>query len=511
MTVPKENISNTVLLRALPITPVTLTWPMLLNEKDGPLTDQVELWHLNGTTVTPVDPSGPAGYTIQIQHPSYWEFIIAWTGSQPVGGTLYVFRRTRGVVEAFTIGSFLSAEALNQRFDLDNLGINDTAYYQSKTNPMYSKKAIALKGMPDFTSVPAKNPGLPLTDLELPYLGTGSPTFHDIYTWGKRITNSPNPGDGEFEQVLIGSSSGGGTVAQLVAELANDTSAGTAGGTLIGLWSAPNPNLTPPPGGWPGDGQTLEDWYLKMSVTTPLTDTGGTQIGINISGAGNWNIYHTPGPGAETSVQTYCNGLHFFGDASHLHYDSGASWIGYSGWGLNAPVVAPDGKSYNANTVAGCLNRLNDTATTPTASGASYVQWWSSYVSASYSVQHGLERLSKVTRVWDTLPNSTVGPIVLGQLPPEAIAGGAGSIDRIVFTLNNPTLNFTYSLVVTEVAFIVDYSIYPVYWQTTQPPMLFTFQVLPAGNIEVRKTAGVINVGATYTCGATVYLKADHL
>jgi len=433
MTVPKENISNTVLLRALPITPVTLTWPMLLNEKDGPLTDQVELWHLNGTTVTPVDPSGPAGYTIQIQHPSYWEFIIAWTGSQPVGGTLYVFRRTRGVVEAFTIGSFLSAEALNQRFDLDNLGINDTAYYQSKTNPMYSKKAIALKGMPDFTSVPAKNPGLPLTDLELPYLGTGSPTFHDIYTWGKRITNSPNPGDGEFEQVLIGSSSGGGTVAQLVAELADCTSAGTAGGNLIGLWSAPNPNLTPPAGGWPGDCQTLEDWYLKMSVTTPLTDTGGTQIGINISGVGNWNIYHTPGPGAETSVQTYCNGLHFFGDASHLHYDSGASWIGYSAWGLNTPVVAPDGKSYNANTVAGCLNRLNDAATSTTESGAEYVKWWTG--TASNSVQTTLSNISDTLRLEDILPGSTTTPtnFQIGVLPADLLAN-PNLIDRVVWT-----------------------------------------------------------------------------
>jgi hypothetical protein len=483
---------------------------MLLNQKDGPLNDQVELWHLNGTTVTLVDPSGPAGYTIQIQHPSYWEFIIVWTGLQPAGGTLYVFRRTRGVVEAFTIGSFLSAEALNQRFDLDNLGINDTAYYQSKTNPMYSKKAIALKGVPDITSVPAKNPALPLTDLELPYLGTGSPAFHDIYTWGKRITNSPNPGDGEFEQVLIGSSSGGGTVAQLVAELANCTSAGTAGGNLIGLWSPPNPNLTPPVGGWPGDCQFLEDWYLKMSASTPSTATGGTQIGIHITGPGNWNISHTPGAGPETSVQTYCDALHLFGTNPSLHYDSGASWIGYSGWGLNAPVVAPDGKSYNANAVAGCLNRLNDTATTPAASGAAYVQWWSSYASASYSVQHGLEKLSKVTRVWGTLPAGSIGPIVLGQLPPEAIAGGVGSIDRIVFTLNNPVLNFTYTIVVTDVAFIVNYSIYPVYWQTTQAPMFFTFQVLPTGDIEVRKTQAVLFADAGYTCGATVYLRADH-
>ncbi len=384
MTVPTENISNTVLLRSLPLTPPDPTWPMLIATTSVITADeQVELWIFNPGSPPVHIPA--ADFTIDIQIPNYWEFKITWTsGSPPAGpGTLYIFRRTRGVVAPFQVGAFLSAEALNQRLDLDNLGINDTAYYQSKTNPMYSKAAISEKGVPDMSTVPFSNPALPDEDLQLPYLGTPPVVVNDVYTWGKEILNATT-GEGVFKQVLIESSSGGGTVAQLKAELLDCSSYLTAGGHLIGLWSSPNTAI-----GWPGGCMKLEDWFVKMNVTAPSTATGGTQVGIQITGPGNWNIFHTPGPGAETSVQTYCDALHFFGSNPSLHYDSGASWIGYSGWGLNAPVVAPDGKSYNANTVAGCLNRLNDAATSTTESGAEHVKYWTGAISTS--VQQGLQ------------------------------------------------------------------------------------------------------------------------
>jgi len=428
MTVPTENISNTVLLRSLPLTPPDPTWPMLIATTSVITADeQVELWTFNPGSPPIHIPA--ADFTIDIQIPNYWEFKITWTsGSPPAGpGTLYIFRRTRGVVAPFQVGSFLSAEALNQRLDLDNLGINDTAYYQSKANPMYSKAAIAEKGIPDPSTSPFSNPALPAADLRLPYLGTPPVVQYDVYTWGKEILNAAT-GEGVFKQVLIESATGGGTVAQLKAELLDCSSYLTAGGHLIGLWSAQNTAI-----GWPGVCMKLEDWFVKMSVTTPLTDTGGTQIGINISGAGNWNIYHTPGPGAETSVQTYCNGLHFFGDASHLHYDSGASWIGYSGWGLNTPVVAPDGKSYNANTVAGCLNRLNDAATSTTESGAEHVKWWTG--TASNSVQTTLSNISDTLRLEAILPGPTLFPATyqIGVLPGDLFAN-PNLIDRVVWS-----------------------------------------------------------------------------
>jgi len=510
MTVPKENISNTVLLRALPIAPVSQTWPMLLNTKDGNINDQVELWRQDGAAVDKVDPAGGNGYTIEIQNPNYWEFVINWTGAQPTGDTLYVFRRTRGVVEAFTVGAFLSAEALNQRFDLDNLGINDTAYYQSKTNPMYSKQAIAEKGVPDTTSgVPFKNPVLPEGDLNLPYLGSASSTPGDVYTWGKKIDNS-GTGTGTFEPVLIGSSSGGGTVAQLVQELADCTSSGTAGGNLIGLWSAANPAIgwNPPLSGcFPGG---VEGWFERMISTGPNPgDTGGTQVGMRITGTGNYPTYNTGGN--ETNVQTYGNAFHNFGDANDRFYESGSSFVGYSGWGLNTPVVAPDGKTYNANTVAGCLNRLNEDAISPTASGAAHVKWWSTNQSSTFSVQDGLQRLSSITRLQGVLTGGSTGPLVIGQLPSAAI-GSVGAIDYIVFWARNEPTELQYSLVITDVSFTTRYSMYPVYLDIPiQSPMKFSLEVQPAGDVEVRKNIPLGGAPANnFTVGATIYLKADY-
>ena len=175
MTVPAENISNTVLRRALPLVTPTDPWPMYIVDAD-----QIEVW----VEFTPGDvvKQLPVTYNIQINPTSYWEFVFTWTTPPgPVGGTqLIIFRRTRGVVNQFPPGSFLTAEALNLRFDLDNLSINDTAYYQTKTNPSYSKQTIASHGV--FDPIPAtdSNPALNQDDLDLPYLGTGAPAPDEV-------------------------------------------------------------------------------------------------------------------------------------------------------------------------------------------------------------------------------------------------------------------------------------------------------------------------------------------
>jgi len=431
MPVPKETISNTVLRQVLSGVP-GFAWPMYLaGATNQDKKDQIKVYVQSGATVTIVPASD---YTITILTPDYWTFSITFLN--PPGGptdTIIIFRRTRGVVDQFPTSAFLTAEALNQRYDLDNLGINDSAYYQSKTNPMYSPKAVAERGVWDTSGSPDSNPALAPEDLQLPYLGTGSPTVGDVYTWGKKITNNPAVGDGEFEQVLIGSSSGGGTVAQLVQELAECNSSATAGGNFIGLWSAANPAIgwNPPLSGcFPGN---LQGWFERMISTGPNPgDTGATQVGMQITGTGNYPVYNTGGN--ETTVQTYGNAFHNFGTPAARHYDSGSSFVGYSAWGLNAPVVAPDGNTYSANTVAGCLNRLNEDAISPTASGAAYVKFWDTNpgIPVSKSVQQGLNELWQSITNLDAVSTSTV---VLAAAAPNitipALTGDFANIDNI--------------------------------------------------------------------------------
>jgi hypothetical protein len=342
---------------------------------------------------SPITLMPDTNYTIEIQIPNFWEFKITWVSVPAAGTIIIVFRRTRGVINQFPVGAFLNAEDLNQRFNLDNLGINDTAYYQSHTNPMYSQEVAALHGT--WTSIPSvdENPKMDKSDLNLPYLGTGSPAPDDIYTWGKKIDNIGYPGHGVFQQVLIESATGGGTVAQLRQELLDCLSELTAGGTLIGLWSAANPAM-----GWGGGCMKLEEWYVNMSKSATQATSGANQIGLFIG----------EGPHAgQKNVQEYLGNFCEPGAAPLYTTTAGASFVGYGGWAL--------GPNPPQQTVAAALERLNIPATSPTSSGATHVKWWSG--SASMSVQEALTRSTTEFTYQYTINPGLISPHLV-NIPP---------------------------------------------------------------------------------------------
>ena len=362
MPVPAVNISNTVLRRPLPLVHPSI-FPMYITSLTSPWED-VEVYVENGTEVVK---QAVATYDISINPVLYWQFTFTWTGTPPTGTNVVIFRRVRGVVIPLDPGAFLSAEALNQRFNLENLGINDLQYYQQKTNPSYSAQAIVEHGTWDPLA-PDSNPALPDDDLQLPYLGTGTLLQGEIYTWGKKIDNIVT-GAGEFQQVLIKSPGGSGTtVAQFKASLSDCSSSADAGGNLVGVWSAANPAI-----GWTGGCLQVQPWFENMSKSGSAADAGGNQVGLYIDNL----IPQKAGP---VSVQGFANRLSEPGIGPYT-VTSGAADIGYGGWSL--PGV---------QTVASCLSRLNDPATSAADSGAAYVQWWTG--TQSQSVQDALEHIA---------------------------------------------------------------------------------------------------------------------
>ena len=345
MPVPAANISNTVLRKPLPLVAPSV-WDMYITTRTTPWED-VEVYVETGGIVVYYP---PAAYLILVGNASWWEFTFSWVGPAPAGDHVIIFRRVRGVVIPLAPGAFLSAEALNQRFDLENLGINDLQYYQQKTNPSYSPEAITLHGAWDPTA-PESNAAMKDEDLELPFLASGTLVQNEVWGWGKKIENA-GTGEGKFQQVLLESPTGGGTVGQLATDLANCSSALLAGGNMVGLWSAPNPAI-----GWLGNCTYIQPWFENVSKSTSALDTGALQVGLYIEQA----VAPKEGP---VNVQDYCNRLSEAGAAPYTN-TSGAADIGYGGWGLGG-----------TQTVASCLSRLNGPATSANDAGAVHVKWW---------------------------------------------------------------------------------------------------------------------------------------
>jgi len=216
---------NTVLSQPYQAAPST--WDMFLFPGTVPLTDQIEVYEVDagGAIIT------PAGtYTLALDtNPE--NFILTWV-VPPVGAvTVYIFRRVQGAYEPFFPGAFLSAEALNHRFNLLTAARFDLLYYQDKTIPRYSVSALNEHGIPAY---PPMSKGMPLPDLELPALH--GETLNNVWTWGKTITNSPNPGDGYFSPYLI-SSGTYPTTPIFESALALQCPPATAGAHLIGVCS----------------------------------------------------------------------------------------------------------------------------------------------------------------------------------------------------------------------------------------------------------------------------------
>jgi len=350
-----------------------------------------------------------ADYTVTITPASPWEFTWTYSGATPPlnADHIIIFRRVGAIFNDFQPGAFLNADSLNQAFNIETLANNDVGYYQQFSRPGYDDKTLVEKGVfdpPVSVGESDHNPKIAESNYELPYLAS-SPgvAAGDVYVWGYVVDPGPvaSPRTGKFVDTLL-HQSGGGTVGQLTQELAAECL--VPGSNIIGVC-----NTTIAAAGWtPGPGMTLSAYLGNLyHRSNTNAENGANLIGYNRDTAPHTGQY---------SVQTFLNNLADKGTPGNYASDSGASYIGYEGW------------SVSNNTVAGCLSRLNEPATSAADSGATHVKFWdiSPTVPVSKSVQEGLNELwqaihnsEQPINVVVTIPNYTAGlsPTVI-PIPP---------------------------------------------------------------------------------------------
>jgi len=393
MTIPDYAYTQTVAKQPMSTAEGAGAWVMFINVKSD-ITVYKQAAVDGQVTLIP-----EANYTATVVAASPWEFTWTYSGATPPLplDKIIIFRRVHAIFNDFQPGAFLNADSLNRAFNIETLANNDQGYYQQFSRPGYDDKTLVEKGVFDPPASPGEeehNPKLAESNYELPYLASSpTATAGDVYVWGYYVDAGPagpNPRTGEFRDILL-HQSGGGTVGQLTQELAAQCP--TPGTNIIGVCEA---NIGA--AGWtPGPGMTLTEYFGNLYHRSNTTaENGANLIGFRWSAG----VYQGP-----ESVQVALDRLPFIGTAPNYTTTSGAAAIGYGGWALPGGVPG--------NTVAGCLNRLNEPATSPTASGAAYVQYWNG--TASISVQAALNTV-EFTHQW-VIP-STVGHTEVIPLPP---------------------------------------------------------------------------------------------
>jgi len=347
--------TNTVLEKTYAAT-TTTPWEMFLYPNQTPLDTQITLYGQGPGPTYQLTELPTTDWDIVYNPLLPEQFEIAWTPPPGPGAGTYpiivIFRRVFGQYDPFLPGGFLSAEALNLRFNLLTLATNDLSYYQRGTIPRYKAEAIINNNAGTALD------GMKGEDLDLPYLGTGG-VFGDVWIWGKQITDTPNPGDGQFVPVLF-ESAGSGTLPQFKNELLQGCPAPTAGANLV--------HCCVPGTSFGGPSMSLQQYIGEaLPYNANAATAGANQIGLYIDGGAHIGA---------TNVSDFCNELHYIGVPPYTG-TAGASHIGYGGWGISS------------STVAGCLSRLNGAATSYTDSGANHVQYWDG--AASRTMQSALQ------------------------------------------------------------------------------------------------------------------------
>jgi len=268
--------TNTVLSK--PIEFATNTpWDMFLYTGTVPYKEQVYVYVSAGVPgqIQVLIPLTTLQFDITVFPTSIQQFTldILVTPIPSIWTHVIIFRRAQGAYQPYEPGNPLTAESLNNRFNLLTLVTNDLEYYQKLTIPRYRAAAIIDHGV-------SLNPldGMKIQDLELPYLGAGA-TVGDIYGWGKRITNTPAAGDGYFEPVKL-ESTNDPDLPNFIAKLGKQCvpAPDLPGSSLVGI-CAPAPVSG-------GPGMTLHE-YINVGLVSAVNaaSSGAQAVGAFFGGA----------------------------------------------------------------------------------------------------------------------------------------------------------------------------------------------------------------------------------
>jgi len=297
-------------------------WLMFLFTGPGtPPKEQIEVYAKSNTNELTLVPIIDYDVTINPLLPE--QFNLSWTPppGPPGAVAIIIFRRVTGLYEPFLPGAFLSAEALNSRFNLLTLSVTDLDYYQAKTIPRYSAQAIANHGEDQSDLLK----GMKTDDLDLPFLGAGEPQ-DTVMIWGKKLTD--NSGNGTFLPYVYETPGGGGNLPQFKAELLQGCPAATSGAQLV--------HCCAPAGAAGGPSMSLQN-YVGVSLPNATiavgTIPGAGLVGVNVGGV-------------QSNVQDFLNVTLPAAGTAPLYDDAGADKIGYGGLS-----TAP-------NTVSSSLNAL---------------------------------------------------------------------------------------------------------------------------------------------------------
>lgn len=493
-TVPEIAYTNTVLKKTYDDVLINQPWVMFLNGVDPKSDVQVYRQEPGSSQITLIP---PAQYGITVVSASPWEFTLQYTSPPPTPEFIVIFRRVISVFEDFQPGAFLNADTLNAAFNIETLAATDLTYYQEKSRPGYDDQQIAEHGEwvpPTGPQTDDSNVKLEDSNYKLPYLAS-SPTVvqDDIYVWGYKVSAPPgggNPRVGSFVDVLL-TSAGDPTAGQLKQDLARQcVPPNDEGSRLIGTCIT-SINGT----GWtatPGLNLTEYLGNLKHADFNAPAENGAQFIGVGI----NAGVH----PGNYT-LENYLLKLPQLGTAGNYAATAGASYIGYGGWNVSN------------DTVAGCLSRLNEVATSSADSGAEYVKWWSPNGLGSQSVQEGLERLADITILSNVMAPAIVN-ILVGILPAVLVANPSW-IDRIVYSVRTTAGSggLVNNVVTTQINNITSLPyttrIFPFYTNPAGAPVGILFEINPIGQISASKPSGAFPAGNLQEVKATIYLKAD--
>lgn len=323
-----------------------------------------------------------AEYTVTITPAAPWEFTWTYSGgtTPPPTDFIIIFRRVAAIFNDFQPGAFLNADTLNEAFNIETLANNDQGYYQQFSKPGYNDETLAEHGVFAPPLSPGQddfhNPKLPQTEYDLPYLAENPANHDDQYVWAFLVDSVGPPRTGKFVSTLL-SAAGTPTAGELKNELQRECTGGPPGTNIVGTCTTTIDGLgwTTPPG------MTVTEYFGNLYNRSNTT----SQNGANLIGF-RWSAGVYQGP---ESVQVALDRLHNIGAAPWTN-NTGAAAIGYGGWQLPGGIVG--------NTVATCLNRLHEPATSPADSGGVHVKWFSPNGSGSESVQGSLDRLSR----WQT-------------------------------------------------------------------------------------------------------------
>ena len=268
--------TNTVLSKPIEFATNT-AWDMFLYTGSVPYKEQVYVYISAGVPgqIQVLIPLTTLQFDITVFPTSIQQFTldILVTPIPSIWTHVIIFRRAQGAYQAYEPGNPLTAESLNNRFNLLTLVTNDLEYYQKLTIPRYRAAAIIDHGA-------SANPldGMKIQDLELPYLGAGA-TVGDIYGWGKRITNTPAAGDGYFEPVKL-ESTNDPDLPNFIAKLGKQCvpAPDLPGSSLVGI-CAPAPVSG-------GPGMTLHE-YINVGLVSAVNaaSSGAQAVGAFFGGA----------------------------------------------------------------------------------------------------------------------------------------------------------------------------------------------------------------------------------